>query len=324
MTDLVIPEGITIINDYALCYDTCLTSVTIPNSVTSIGDYAFMGCSNLTSVTIPSSVTSIGGSAFQGCSKVASITIPNSVERIGEGAFFDCKELKIVRCLATYPLTHSGSSRFGEFSVERTLYVPCRSLESYNNSGWSDAFGRIECISNEPIDYSVTAVLTDDAVTFEWSSYPNAATYTLDLKYKYNYESYWYEFTFDDQGKGVDNDEAELTQEGKFRYHWNSLISDTEYFYQMCIKDNSGNPICICKNNFTTGEAEPEPIEATVREIHSDNAVYFDWSVIAKAASYELFLQSTDKSQYGSEIFDSQGNAQTANKHAELTDDGYS
>ena len=36
----------------------------IPNSVTSIGNYAFYGCGGLTAVTIPSSVTNIGQSAF--------------------------------------------------------------------------------------------------------------------------------------------------------------------------------------------------------------------------------------------------------------------
>ena len=43
------------------------TDLIIPNSVTSIGDYAFAPCSGLTSVTIPNSVTSIGVSAFYGC-----------------------------------------------------------------------------------------------------------------------------------------------------------------------------------------------------------------------------------------------------------------
>lgn len=43
-----------------------IKDLVIPNSVTSIGDYAFYGCSGLTSITIPNSVTSIGQSAFDG------------------------------------------------------------------------------------------------------------------------------------------------------------------------------------------------------------------------------------------------------------------
>ena len=35
-------------------------NVVIPDGVTSIGDYAFNRCTNLTSITIPDSVTSIG------------------------------------------------------------------------------------------------------------------------------------------------------------------------------------------------------------------------------------------------------------------------
>jgi len=41
--------------------------VTIPDGVTIIGNWAFEGCANLTSVTIPDSVTNIGYSAFEDC-----------------------------------------------------------------------------------------------------------------------------------------------------------------------------------------------------------------------------------------------------------------
>ncbi len=66
VTDLVIPNSITSINDYAFYGCTGLTSVTILNSVTSIGIGAFVDCSGLTSITIPNSVTSIGSYAFRG------------------------------------------------------------------------------------------------------------------------------------------------------------------------------------------------------------------------------------------------------------------
>ena len=39
----------------------------IPEDVDSIGNYAFFGCNALTSVTIPNSVISIGDWAFRGC-----------------------------------------------------------------------------------------------------------------------------------------------------------------------------------------------------------------------------------------------------------------
>ena len=44
-----------------------ITDLVIPESVTSIGEYAFNGCTGLTSITIPNSVTSIGSYAFTEC-----------------------------------------------------------------------------------------------------------------------------------------------------------------------------------------------------------------------------------------------------------------
>ena len=50
----------------------------IPNGVTSISNYAFDGCTDLTSVTIPDSVTSIGNNAFRDCSSLTSVTFENT------------------------------------------------------------------------------------------------------------------------------------------------------------------------------------------------------------------------------------------------------
>ena len=89
VTDLVIPDGVTKIEDSAFCGCTSLTSVIISDSVTTIGDSAFKGCTGLTAVIIGDGVTGIGSYAFA-CSFAngASVTIGNSVTSIGYRAFY--------------------------------------------------------------------------------------------------------------------------------------------------------------------------------------------------------------------------------------------
>ena len=87
ITDLIIPDDVTIIRDYAFNHCENLTSVTIHEGVTSIGKGAFFECYDLTSVTIPNSVTTIGSWAFQYCTSLISLTIGNGVTSIGENAF---------------------------------------------------------------------------------------------------------------------------------------------------------------------------------------------------------------------------------------------
>ena len=94
--DVVIPQGVTKIPNYAFYKLKSIISVTIPDSVISIGSYAFYGCTSLASITIPDSVTWIAGSAFSGCTSLASVTIPDSVTWIGSGAFSGCTSLQSV------------------------------------------------------------------------------------------------------------------------------------------------------------------------------------------------------------------------------------
>jgi hypothetical protein len=76
LENLVIPNGVTEIRNYAFCVCTSLTSVTIPDGMTIIGKAAFAGCRRLKRITIPDSVTSIGTGAFSsGCTNLKEVYI---------------------------------------------------------------------------------------------------------------------------------------------------------------------------------------------------------------------------------------------------------
>ena len=93
LVSLDIPDSVTSIGSYAFCDCTGLVSVDIPDSVTSIGEWAFSGCTGLVGVDIPDSVTSIGEGAFYGCTGLVSVDIPGSVTSIGDYTFYGCTGL---------------------------------------------------------------------------------------------------------------------------------------------------------------------------------------------------------------------------------------
>lgn len=76
VADIIIPEGVTEIGEYAFCGSVSLKDVTISEGVTTIGDFAFNSCRLLQSITVPDSVTKIGADAFKGSYRLQSINVP--------------------------------------------------------------------------------------------------------------------------------------------------------------------------------------------------------------------------------------------------------
>ena len=99
--DVVIPDGVTSIANYAFSSDlglatacsTQMTSVTIPDSVTRIGSSAFSGCKGLLRVVLPKSITTIEVASFYQCSSLTTLTIPQGVTTIKSNAFAACTGL---------------------------------------------------------------------------------------------------------------------------------------------------------------------------------------------------------------------------------------
>ena len=82
VTELVIPEGVTSIGEYAFYNLSSLTAITIPESVTSIGNEAFKHCSSITAITCKAiSPPSASSSTFSGANVSIPVYVPSgSVE----------------------------------------------------------------------------------------------------------------------------------------------------------------------------------------------------------------------------------------------------
>jgi len=113
------------------------TDLVLPEGITEINQYAFRFCDSLTSVEIPDSVTSIGGWAFQDCGSLTSVVIGESVTRIGSGAFSWCYHLVEVYNKSSLPIA-AGDSAYGEVGYyAKAVYTePYTSKLSITDEGY--------------------------------------------------------------------------------------------------------------------------------------------------------------------------------------------
>ena len=93
VTNLIIPEGVTSIGDFAFRGIDSIESVTIPEGVKSIGKFAFFDCDNLIDIKIADSVEIIDLKAFNSCDKLKEITLGRGMKSIEYYAFNYCPAL---------------------------------------------------------------------------------------------------------------------------------------------------------------------------------------------------------------------------------------
>ena len=144
LTDIVIPDSVTNIGDCAFWDCRSLTDIVIPNSVTSIGDNAFEYCFSLSNLVIPDGVTSIGKWAFEDCSSLSSVVIPDSVTSIGNHAFAYCESLTDI--VIPDSVTSIGDNAFRHCSSLSSVVIP-ESVVNLNGNPFCRWDGELKCLS---------------------------------------------------------------------------------------------------------------------------------------------------------------------------------
>ena len=167
VTELIIPENITAIKDYAFSGYKKLTAINLNNKVESIGKGSFYLCDGIDTISIPSSVISIGKDAFYNVSNLSSVhisnlaawcnidfennlsnplyyaknlylndrqvdelIIPTEVTSIKEYAFYNCKNITTVN-------VHKNVNSIGSYSFSGCESLAYIDVASENNAYFS-------------------------------------------------------------------------------------------------------------------------------------------------------------------------------------------
>lgn len=142
---IILPSGMTKINNPGFTGCTNLTSVTLPETLETIGGKAFKGCSLLKSIIIPNSVTSISGSAFESCTALTYVKLPDGITELNESTFRYCSALPTVTVPASVATIGSecflGCTALAEITLLNPDAVVEISGDTLENVGTSAAEG---------------------------------------------------------------------------------------------------------------------------------------------------------------------------------------
>ena len=119
-----------------------IEKIVIPDGVTEINESSFTLCKDVTSITIPNSVTKIGGSAFYYCPKLTTVTIGKGIKKINGNAFGRCGEITDVYCYAE-KIPEADYAFKDSYIEEATLHVPSSAVDAYKKHYYWGKFGTI-------------------------------------------------------------------------------------------------------------------------------------------------------------------------------------
>ena len=165
-TSIIIPLGVSVINNLAFAWNQNLTTIEIPNSVKEIGGQVFYRCDALTTVNVPNSVEkmsftfnwakglkyvhlsenpnykTITGITFDGCTSLETLTIPANIKNIESSAF----ESSSNSALKELHFKSSTPPNAYNLSLPATckIYVPQGSYDAYKSSDSFKKFTIIE------------------------------------------------------------------------------------------------------------------------------------------------------------------------------------
>ena len=150
-TSVVLPRGLTTLEDYMFAQCKQLVSITLPDTLTHVGAFAFSGCESLATIVLPQGVTSVGRDAFSWCKSLRYAELPDSLEGISDRTFFHCYALASVRM-------GKGILKIGEQAFDSCTELTSITLPNGLTEIGLSAFGWCKKLKSLTIPASVTRI----------------------------------------------------------------------------------------------------------------------------------------------------------------------
>lgn len=247
LKEIVIPDSVQTIGNYAFYECSCLQSITLSRELLTIGDYAFYNCNALQTLIFPNKLQTIGDYAFYSCDALQSVDIPDSVKTLGSRSFASCANLKEVTIGAgveNIRINYNGSSE--------TPLSNCSSLEKINvNAQNKKYYSSGNCIIERssgklivgckngviPVDGSVKTIGTSAfyGMGLRKITIPTSVTYLDDYSFGDNSNLYYIYYL------GTVAQWNKVDKVDKYYYRWNSGTSNYKVYCTDGIVNNDGS-----------------------------------------------------------------------------------
>ncbi|MBQ3731941.1 MAG: leucine-rich repeat domain-containing protein [Muribaculaceae bacterium] len=137
VTEVQIPNSVTMIGDAAFADAEDLTDITLPLGLTAVSRYMLAGTA-LSNVVLPEGVTDVGKGAFEDCTRLHTVFLPVTLRRIGDRAFGYCSQLAEIYCDAPTPPQMSGIPFEGCEGISVMLADNATARQYQNDNTWGD------------------------------------------------------------------------------------------------------------------------------------------------------------------------------------------
>ena len=164
---VVIPKGITRVEESAFMYCEGINRIVLPDTIEVLGNSAFFRCSSLTDIDLPEGLKIIERAAFCECRSLETVTIPDGVTLIDGAAFAQCG--KLTQIIFDGDAPQIGEDAFSDVTAE--VYIPM------NNDTWTDDMtqqygGTLKWYEYDP-DYVPSVIDSGMIGDVKWEYYDN-------------------------------------------------------------------------------------------------------------------------------------------------------